>query len=308
MQGRTIDRGQRETVYEGGGIRLSLFTPSARLAPYITVFYRTEAPGPGPVEDFLPPEWANLRTGRGSIYEAAIGEGPLVRVPPIILSGPTSRVTRLCIGGGYDSWGVGLLPLGLAKFFGVNASDYADRYEDLALLPQFADFGALMDTLMRDPGDVEANVDRLEAAFTALLDRPVEGAGAIVATHLALLSEEDPTVSGVASAVGVSPRTLERYCKRWFGFPPQLLLRRQRFLRSLAKFMVDPSMKWIASLDTHYHDQAHFLRDFRRFLGMKPSEYAAMEHPIAITAARARMETLGEAMQVLHPPPENVAA
>ena len=100
----------------------------------------------------------------------------------------------------------------------------------------------------------------------------------------------------------------DRFCGRVFGFSPQLLLRRQRFIRSLAKFMLDPSLKWIDTLDTHYHDQAHFVRDFKRFMTMSPSEYARLPHPILAAAAHARMAVAGEAMQVLHSPAAQVKA
>ena len=298
----------RSTVLESGGLRLHLFRPAPELDPYITMYYRTEVPGAEPVEDYLPPEWANLRVGRGEVYEAAIGSDPMGRVPLAVLSGPTSRVTRLRIGGRYDSWGVGLLPLGFAAFVGPPACVCADRFEDMALHPKLAPLRALLESLIEAPDAMAPKVAKLDSAFTAMLTRPLPEAERIVATHRALLSGDDPSVAAVAARVGISPRTLERLCLRHFGFTPQLLLRRQRFLRSLAKFMVDPSMKWIVSLDTHYHDQAHFVRDFKRFLGMKPSEYAAMRHPIAMTAARARHDALGVAMQILHAPPRATAA
>lgn len=289
-------------------MRLHLFPPAPALAPYVTVYYRVEVPGAEPLEDWLPPEWANLRIGDGAIYEAGIGQGAMQRVPRAVISGPTSRVTRLKIGGGFHSWGIGLLPLGFASFVGIPVCDIADRFDDFALYPALDPLHELLASVMASPAENEANVARLDAALGAMAARPLASADAIVATHRALLSGYEPTVAAVAARVGVSSRTLERFCARHFGFSPQLLLRRQRFLRSLAKFMVDPSMKWIASLDTHYHDQAHFGRDFRRFLGMRPSEYAALPHPIAMTAARARRTALGEAMQVLHAPPRVAAA
>lgn len=296
------------TVVEGGGMRLSLYAPAPALSPFVTVYYRVEVSGPGALEDWLPPEWANLRVGAGAIYEAAIGESAMEPVPRAVLSGPTSRVTRLRIGGDFQSWGIGLMPLGFATFVGLPVNAFADRFVDFTHYPQLSHLHALLESLMEDPSAAAANVARLDEALKALLDPPQPSGQAIVDTHRALMSGQNPTVSAVAARLGVSPRTLERFCARYFGFNPQLLLRRQRFLRSLAKFMIDPSMKWIASLDTHYHDQAHFVRDFRRFLGMRPSEYAARPHPIAITAARARREALGEAMQILHTPPKSVAA
>ena len=81
-----------------------------------------------------------------------------------------------------------------------------------------------------------------------------------------------------------------------------LLLRRQRFLRSLAQFMLDPSLTWIKTLDWHYVDQAHFVRDFKRFMTMSPSTYAALDHPVLRSAARARAVAAGAAVQALHQP------
>jgi AraC-like DNA-binding protein len=296
----------KTTHVEGPGLALTLIQPPPDLAPYITVYYRTRV-GADAVEDFLPPEWANLRAGRAALYEAAIGGAQLTQVPEAVISGPTSKVTHLALRDGHF-WGIGLLPLGVAQFLGVRASDIADRFEDIAAHAALEPLQDLLQHLAHSDRTTEHDVELMNRRFRQLLAPRHPHTDAIIATHRALLCDGAPSVTRVAEMVGTSPRTLERFCARHFGFTPQLLLRRQRFLRSLAQFMVDPSMKWINSLDTHYHDQAHFLRDFRRFLGMRPSQYAAMRHPIAMTAARARWQALGTAMQVLHDPARLAAA
>jgi len=55
------------------------------------------------------------------------------------------------------------------------------------------------------------------------------------------------------------------------------LLRRQRFMRSLTQFMLDPGVNWSDAIDGSYHDQAQFVRDCRQFLGMTPRQYAALD-------------------------------
>ncbi len=171
----------------------------------------------------------------------------------------------------------------------------------------------MIDHLARSTGDIDRDLAVLNSSFRALLTRPWPHETAIQRTHEAILSDRFSTVAALAQELLTGTRTLERFCGRYFGFTPKLLLRRQRFLRSLAKFMVDPSMKWIHSLDSHYHDQTQFVRDFKHFMLMRPSDYAAMEHPIALTAVRARRMALGEPVQVLHRPerssgsPVNVA-
>ena len=66
--------------------------------------------------------------------------------------------------------------------------------------------------------------------------------------------------------------------------------------------MLDPSLKWLNTLDQQYHDQAHFVRDFKRFMGMSPSAYAKLDKPILMAAAQARMAIAGQAVQGLHDP------
>lgn len=288
------------TRVEGPGLTLTLVQPPPDLAPYITVYYRTEV-GPRTVEDFLPPEWANLRAGNASLYEAAIGGEPLRAVPEAVISGPTSKVTHLALRDG-QFWGIGLLPLGLAQFLDIPAAEIADRFSDFSENAAPDVLQDLLSHLACSRRAIEADAELMTARFRQLLAPAHRHSQAILATHKALLCDSAPSVARVASMVGVSSRTLARFCDRYFGYTPQLLLRRQRFLRSLAKFMVEPSMKWISALDAHYHDQAHFVRDFKRFLGFRSSEYAAMPHPIAMTAARARKQALGAAMQVLHDP------
>ena len=106
--------------------------------------------------------------------------------------------------------------------------------------------------------------------------------------------------------VGAGQRTVERLCLRAFGFAPKLLLRRQRIMRSIAQFMLDPSLKWIGAIDSHYHDQAQFVRDFHEFMGTTPREYAARPHPVLLTFMRERSRIAGAAVQTLDRP-EGVA-
>ena len=74
-----------------------------------------------------------------------------------------------------------------------------------------------------------------------------------------------------------------------------LLLRRQRFLRSLAGHMLDPARGWSKALDEQYYDQAQFVRDFRSFMGTTPSEYADAPHPILEKIMAQRLADQGAA-------------
>ena len=284
-------------------VALRFFLPPPELSPFITTLYHLEICGgtTEPVEDWLHPEWANLRIIPELTIEAGMGGGPFERMPRTVLAGPTSVATNFRATGG-RSWGIGFMPLGWARLTDAPASDYADRYADAEVDPMFKRLRPLCACVCGQQRDLLAERDAMLRQLKLLFAQPAAREDLILRVEEALTDPRIHSVAELAQFLGMSTRTMERFCSRAFGFSPQLLLRRQRFVRSLAKFMLDPSLKWIDTLDSHYHDQAHFVRDFKRFMTMSPSAYAKLPHPVLAAAAHARMAIAGEAMQVLHRP------
>jgi AraC-like DNA-binding protein len=286
------------------GVRVAtrFFPVSAALAPYCSIIYLTEveAPPGTRIEDYLHPEWANLRFIDGEPSRAGVGGEAPEATPSFVVVGPTSKATYFEVGP-MRAWGIGFLPAGWAKFFAVPAEDFADRFIDGAAHPAFAAHAPLARRL-REANDVEAAARLLDDHFAGQIADAPRDDPAIFAAHAALVDDDLTSVSDLSGKLGISERSVERLSRRAFGFPPKLLLRRQRFLRSLARFMLDPSMSWIETLDYHYYDQAQFTRDFKRFMGMSPRAYAARAKPILAAAARARAAAIGEAVQGLHKP------
>ena len=287
--------------YTSDGLRLTLVAPPDDLAPYLSGYYRTEIAEGTVVEDFLPPEEGNLRIGKAEIYEACIGTCAPEPVPAAILSGPTDRVTHMRVSNGVF-WGIGVTPAGWARLLRVPADGMANRFEDVRTTNIDPSIKALLDAMLAEPDDALAVAERATACFRALLGNRPAVESTIHAVHLSLLSEDANSVNALATLAGKTPRTFERFCKRHFGFPARSLLKRQRFLRSLGKYMLDPSMKWVSTLDTHYWDQAHFIRDFKATMGMTPSEYAEMPHPVVRAAVSVTSQRAGVAHQALYRP------
>ena len=289
-----------------GAVAVRFFMPSPALAPYISTYYLTEVNLPGGefVEDWLHPEWANLRISNNAKWNFALGEGPLEPLPEAILTGPTSIAGHFRLGGGSRVWGIGLLPLGWLRLLGVPASGFVDRTVALAGEPAAAPLAALPETVFGAEPNPAEEAARIDAYLVDLLARsPLhEDEQRIRTVHTALIDADIASVGELAGRLTMSSRSLERLSLKAFGFSPKLLLRRQRFLRSLAQFMLDPSLTWIRTLDFHYVDQAHFVRDFRRFMAMGPRSYAALDHPVLRAAAQGRSAAAGAAMQALHQP------
>lgn len=307
-----VAQGLANETINGGADRVSdadcrvsvrFHQPPEALRPYFTSFYYTDvtvAAG-GQVVDYLHPEWAGLRIVSGNLPLAEITGCPPLPPTAFFAHGPTSTTIRFTAGT-FRMWGIGLLPLGWARFVGEPASALADVLVDGHDHRAFAAFVPLADGLFGRHADPDAELERIVAYFTSRLDRRHPDETRILACHAALVDPDVATVAEMADHAGIPGYTLERVCRRHFGFAPQLLLRRQRFMRSLAQFMLDPSLKWIGALDDHYHDQAQFVRDFHRFMGMGPREYGNAPHPIIGAIMRARFEEAGAAVQALHLP------
>ncbi len=199
-------------------------------------------------------------------------------------------------------WGIGLLPLGWAKFVVASASDFANLAVDGFTHPAFASFTGLAGSVYGSKPDPMAELGRIEGHFLERIGEPVADEARIHAIHAAMVDPETTAVGDLVARAGISQRTLERICGRVFGFSPKLLLRRQRFMRSLSHFMLDPSLRWIGAIDGNYHDQAQFVRDFRQFMGMSPRQFAALDKPIIGAVMRERMRFFSSPVQTLDSP------
>ena len=286
-------------------VELEFFLPPEQLRPFVTTVYRFDVverePGTAaePIRDWLHPEWFNLRIVLEGKLSASIGPGAPEVVPRLVMTGPTSHAAEF-VAPPCRTWGVGILPAGWARLVGRSAADYADRMFDAEADPDMQQLTPLIE-ISRNNSTL-AQKDAIFALLAKVLDKPGKREADIVEAQRALLDPACATVAHLAEQLAMTTRTLERFALDAFGFTPQLLIRRQRFLRSLAQFMLDPSMSWIATLDPQYYDQAQFTRDFKRFMGMGPRDYARLPHPVLGAAAKARQAVAGEAVQVLHRP------
>ena len=285
-------------------VHVRFYRPVEPLNRYFTTFYLTElnVPGSERVTDYLQPEWANFRVCQGDLPDSQLPGLPEISGASAIVTGPTSETLRFTIGTS-RIWGIGILPLGWARFVAAPANHHADRYYAVASEPFLAQFRGLADCVFGNEPDEAAELDRITAFFLRALERgDREDDPRILACHSAMLNPEISSVSEMAEAAHLPSHTLERICRKHFGFPPRLLLRRQRFMRSLVQYMMDPSLRWIGAIDSSYHDQAQFVRDFHRFMGTSPSEYAARPKPVLEAVMKARQEFIGSAVQALHAP------
>lgn len=284
-------------------ITVRFHPPPDELRRYFTTFYLTDVrlPDGQVVTDSLQPEWANLRFFSGAPPLSWIDGGDRVDGASFTATGPSIRNCHFRLGA-TRFWGIGLLPLGWARFVRQPAADHANLIADGHRHPSFAAFRPLADRLFGAEPDEAAELARIVDFFRQFGDHPTSDEARIQAIHAAVVDPMLVTVAELVARVSASQRTVERICHRSFGFSPKVLLRRQRFMRSLAEFMLDPSLKWIGAIDSQYHDQAQFVRDFHEFMGQTPREYANTPHPVLEKFMHERARIHGAAVQTMDRP------
>ncbi len=95
--------------------------------------------------------------------------------------------------------------------------------------------------------------------------------------HVLQTTTNIATVPQAASALGVSPRTLQRLTSRYVGLPPSVIIRRRRLQDAAATLRERPRQVADAAV-VGYSDQSHLTRDMRTTMGITPGQYQREVH------------------------------
>lgn len=185
----------------------------------------------------------------------------------------TGRFVRALEGRG-RVLGVKFLPGGFRPFFDRPVSELADRRRPLAEV-----FG-------REAAGLEERAlaaPDLEGAFAAIQGflrerRPVASSALGLVRAIVERAATDRGVTRVDQLVelsGFGPRQLQRLFDEHVGVRPKWVIQRYRLHEAAERIAASPDQDWAdLALALGYADQAHFVRDFRRFVGKTPAAYA----------------------------------
>ncbi|ABC64653.1 AraC family transcriptional regulator [Erythrobacter litoralis] len=247
------------------------------LAPYVNTLFVFETDRER-LDDILPAYSAQMITfGRGharmQFGDDHVGESsdafflaPMQQAAPFSMKGPV----RAC--------GVSLTALGWAAIADLPVDTFGHRRIDAdrvlgegsarAMAAIGADFAS---------GELEAKdaCMRLADIVRTSLNPPSDNHADFIMRTVAWLSADfNPDVAELARATALSPRQVQRLCKRFFGKPPATLVKRYRAIRA-ATLLSQPDLDAAArnEVEAAYFDQAHMIRDIRQFTGRTPKHF-----------------------------------
>lgn len=195
------------------------------------------------------------------------------------LYGVTTGLSSVTLAG--RGWAVGVMlqpGAGPAVFGRGAAGDLADRHENLAGLPHFADTIRRVHQAMDGSPDLaDRHTSAIAAVEDALRRAPAPDGDALLLNRVVDLVESDPsllTVADLARRCGVGERRLQRLTERFLGLSPKWLIQRRRLHEAVHQLKHGTTALARLAADLGYTDQAHFTRDFRRVTGYAPGQFS----------------------------------
>jgi AraC-like DNA-binding protein len=174
--------------------------------------------------------------------------------------------------------GVELTPKGLYHFFHLSMYEITDQiygFEDL--------FGAWGVKLQNRLGDIEHPSEKiayLQKVLTHLQRGNTKDYSLLdYATDMITQSNGMLRIEELASQTGYSKRYLDMLFKEHVGLSPKSLANILRFQNVYQPWAQEKVQKFLnANLYSYYYDQAHFIKEFKRFTGYTPQKYSELAH------------------------------
>ncbi|MBV7258613.1 helix-turn-helix transcriptional regulator [Erythrobacter crassostreae] len=209
---------------------------------------------------------SDLRPDAGEVFcsQPVTCTAPLLAATPFTLKGPVKII------------GASLTPLGWHCLSGLAADEVNNCMvpsETILDAEEIAEMQGLAQECRRGSVPNERICDAMADAIGRRRGQiNAEHARFVKAVTKWLSSTLNPPLEALYSEVGISVRSAQRLCKRYFGVSPSRLVKRYRAIRA-AMFLANPNLSESMRSDILgiYFDQAHLIRDIRRYTGRTPT-------------------------------------
>ncbi len=250
--------------------QFSYFEPSASLKGLVAFHYRIEV-GDAPLDVGICSLLGQLQITLRGTNAYDFGGEPEIG-PAAAISGPTTRAARLISPAGSVAIGCGLTPAGWSVFINASASSLAHRVVRLSEV-----MGADADRL--PSACLAAGFDEGPSLLDAFLRANLKGRipdPRIAKIDAWVLRDGDQCADSLASKLSMSRRSLERFTSSTHGAPPKLLAAKYRALKAAARMAAGEVPDWRDAAELgDFVDQSHFIRHFKRHVGMTPRAFNA---------------------------------
>jgi AraC-like DNA-binding protein len=195
--------------------------------------------------------------------------------PQSLLIGQFTGVSINRLAGKIGAIGIHFKPAGFFRLFGIPSRHFTDGKTDLEII-----LGKEAHLLTEQIMEAKGLNQRVALLDQFLLKKAAGASLKLTSTEYAigLIQARDGnlTVAGLADSVKVSIKSLERHFLERVGLYPKMFARIARFNATIRHVGACPHSTWHDVVHRFgYYDQAHFIKEFKKFSGKTPSDYFA---------------------------------
>jgi AraC-like DNA-binding protein len=258
------------------------FLPSDILRPYVRCFYVFESDSDKEFDDTVFPSGTMevvFNLGEG-IWESST-KNKFTKTPSIELWGQITKPLPIRSKGKHAMLGIKFFTHSAAYFFNDKISVFNDHVYDLHDV--IGSPVKMLHTQLLEEPETANRINLIERFLIKRLAGSKKKSGINKVTHILTGIQKNPTeynVSNIALVHGITPRYLHKLMHQYTGLSPTSINRINRFQHSLT--LVAKKEKSFTSIayDCGYFDQSHFIRDFKSFTKMTPSDYLLHKFPV----------------------------
>lgn len=177
--------------------------------------------------------------------------------------------------GRLNTFGISFFPAGVYPLLKTPLAEFRNDLIDCKLA--LSGFVARVEQSLDPEGDARQQVKVLENTLALSIDprlRPDQADSRLLRAFQA--GEGALSIKSFCAKHGVHQRRLERLFRKYVGAGPKTFQRLSRFQAVLAKLLGN-DFRDLTSLahESNFHDQAHFINDFKSFSGSAPKAFWA---------------------------------
>ncbi len=189
--------------------------------------------------------------------------------PDYLILGLLTRPYEVRFSGTVSVFAIRFKPEGIYNIFGIPASIFKDGYEDIGMVlgSHFRSFCHRL----REEKNAAGMVSIAESYLVTSLRRNRPDFNYLNLAAEMIRCKQEVKVKELSNRVAISQRQLEREFKKKLGVSPKHYLRIMR-LNEVQRLLKERPFD-LTSIAYHcgYTDQAHFIRDFKKIIGERPT-------------------------------------
>ncbi|MCC3214819.1 helix-turn-helix transcriptional regulator [Chryseobacterium sp. X308] len=247
--------------------------PSASLAPYIKSYTIVTIDKDLRDEVFYPSGYVDLIINISGGFAATTINGKQKDTPGIELLGHLTVPTRLSAAKETSVLIARIYPHAGSLFFSDPLSEFTNYATDMYDVTK-NESREIYDRIMQ-AGDLYSKISVLEMYFLQQLKKnesQIKKAATIQAlSQQFFMNEHSLDLPAMAQISGLSERYIQKLFLAHIGIPPSSFAAVTRFNKSLPMVLNTRKPLTAIAYECGYYDQAHFIKEFKKFTGITPS-------------------------------------